>query len=373
MKVNRNSQAVSPSPADSSERKSGEKKSTAQKQPDTARALKASADRFARVASSRFNQIQTEAKPSQADHRAKVPEGTMPGTADVGGRAGAALDDSIAGPTQGNSVDGDLRERADSGLGLDRDQLAQGRQVDGRNPMDGYRGGADLGIGNPYGGTGREAAGKLPARTMAFIDHARLRMYEAALNGDYATVEAWASEVSSELGKGPGSTTDEPSAYEKNRQTEKGTKTKVAKEANAVKVALFKAELEKKKAEREKKAEEAKKTEGQGSTEETAPVEDDRLEDDAADEFTSDREVEYSAPDLHKEFTDFYLGMKIEAMKNSETNPGDQMEGPVGELGTVDSENYTANYGEGHRTPGADEIEAGMRRAEDAAGRDEEF
>ncbi len=89
-----------------------------------------------------------------------------------------------------------------------------------------------------------------------------------------------------------------------------------------------------------------------------------------------DRLPENDAPDPHglKDFTDKYQEMKIAAMKNSETNPGDQMDGgPVGEIGEPNTEQYTANYGEGHTAPSKDEIEAAKKRAKDAANPDEEF
>ncbi len=376
-----------------------------QKPADMNKDLKASADRFAKANNGRFGQIskpgngagspRPEAKPDDVDLQAKVPEGSMPGGANVEqGSHAAAIDDTIAGPQQGYSTNESLREQAHDGLGVDRDLLGQGSQTDGRNPNEDYRGGADLGIGNPYSGIDRSAAGKMGAAELAGLKALDASTKAAAAAGDYDKVSANASAVSSGLGKGPGTETVTPSpgladrfvSWVKEKLTDTasgkdqtgGTETATESQAQAAEDSINEsAGTEKTKLGtkgRSEQANEAAEEVGVQADGATTFVNVVAGKTPKGKETTEDRGADSEGgPFLHQDFVDQYQGIKLDAIQNSDVNPGDQVQGSPSEFNPVDSEQYTSNYGEGHTTPSKADIEAGKKRVEDAAGNDEEF
>ncbi len=382
---------------------------TDRKPADIAKEIRTSANRLAKVNSGRFSQIanpgkgasspKPEVMPDDVDLRAKMPEGSMPGETDMaqGSHAGP-IDDTIAGPQQGNSVDSTLREEVRSGLFPDESlMMGGGKQVDGRDPNGAYRGGGP-GMADPDIGVGKEAAGE-PA---SLIDQVGLKIdaanaKAAAAEGNFEAVDAIASNVSSGLGKGPGSTTvvEKPSNSEKiveeikegitnvitGKNQAGGGKTPSETQAQAAEDTINEsAGTEKTKLGTKARGEQGNEAatevgvQADGATTIVNAAAGDAAE--KAKKTAEDREVEFDTPDIHglDDFTDNYQDMKIAAMKNSEINPGDQMQGgPVGEVGSPNTDQYTANYGEGHTAPSKADIEAGKKRVEDAAGNDDEF
>lgn len=332
-----------------------------------------------------------EIKPNE--NQARVQDGVLPTQAKPEANSGLAEGSQIPhGPAEATHPEAEAL-RADRGpAGGDLNFEGPGKHSDGRTPD------SDIGTGsgpagNPYAGMDESAAGKLPAHQQATIDAYKEKALEAAANGDFEGANRWASAVSQELGKGPGTDGSQPPAdapTEENDSTSDdsnwfsdglknlitgrafngGEPTETEKAANAIDIELdANAGTEGDgvgEKERAKQAAEAGQENGGNA-------------DNSTNFFTpggmnEDREQDSEGgPEVWTEFTDQFGGeAKIRSKAGETINPGDSVQGPAANYGPANTETYTANYGEGHTEVTEDQVAAGKQRAKDAADIDEE-
>ncbi len=382
---------------------SRKKDTSASSSKSTAQSIAASAERFAKATGGRLGQLLRPAKPNEAELRSKVPEGTIPESRqpERQGNLSELVTDMVSGPAGQSdslveSLQGEMKAQHP------QDLPAEGKQTDGRHPDSQYRGGGDLGLGNPYAGMDRGAAGKLPAHQQAALETLNESMKKAAEKGDLERVNIIASEVSEMLGKGPGTDgteqVDVPAASESagekdvvdimkegisqtatgKKQSEGGvTPTQRAlqdaeDEMNDT-AGTKTAELKTSKLHDEADREKSKTGEQASGANEIAEPFIKKKEENDPKGSAQDREEEIDYTDRTRDFTDRYFDMKVAAESGSEINPGDDVQGSTVDVGEANSELYTGNFGGEQNKPTEEEIEAGRQRAEDNLDPEEEY
>ena len=333
--------------------------------------------------------------------RQQAPDGAMPDATDAtknGGPAELSMEGTLGSAIKGaaDQTKVDLGIQMDRDLGVDRDRLGGGTQVDGRNPNETYTGGGTDLSTNPYNDVGKEAAGKQPLDIQAALDWYNRETQKAAAEGNEAKVEKYANEVH-ELVNPPKQETSETENKEEEldfwdstregvKQTASGHKhtggkktaieeqMEAAIEADDEAAGREKTELgESTRLEQGKKAEKESGLEVEGGTKlaETILVkkEEKGTEPPSAEDRDPDSESpDRPGPDHLSDFIKFYHDQKLGSQMGNDIDYGPN-DGPgSGDTSGVDSshEQYVGEYDQGYRKPTEEEIAAAEARMKDA-------